>query len=133
MKLSGGCQCGDVRYAIGGATFNSVICHCIDCRKSSGAPAFAWFNVHVSDVRWTAGTIRQFASSDRAVRGFCPRCGTTLTFFEHAWPDVIDIATSSLDDPARVPPQVHLYVASRLAWLNVDDELPKFASARSEK
>jgi hypothetical protein len=120
-----------VRYSISGAAFNSVICHCIDCRKSSGAPAFAWFNVHVSDLRWIVGTIRQFASSDRAVRGFCARCGTTLTFFDQAWPDVIDIATASLDDPTMVPPQAHLYAASRLAWINVDDELPKFAGARS--
>lgn len=131
MGLQGGCYCGAVRYEVFGETFNSTICHCSDCRKASGAPAFAWFSVKTAGLGWTSGKPRQVRSSTRAVRSFCADCGTTLTWQEDAWPDEIDIATASLDDPEALPPADHTYTRSRLSWVNIDDGLPHYPATRS--
>jgi len=131
MSLQGGCYCGAVRYEIFGDTFNSTLCHCTDCRKASGAPAFAWFSVKLAGLGWLSGKPRQFRSSAHATRSFCQDCGTTLTWSTDAWPEEIDIATASLDDPAAVPPADHTYTRSRLGWMNLHDGLPKFQTTRS--
>jgi len=131
MSLSGGCYCGAVRYEARGQPFNSTLCHCVDCRKASGAPVFAWFSVETSGLHWTAGAPRRFRSSGHAERSFCPDCGTTLTWQDDRWPDEIDIATASLDDPEQVRPGDHTYVRSRLSWMTLHDGLPVFEQTRS--
>ena len=131
MALLGGCFCGAVRFETDGAPFNSTLCHCADCRKASGAPAVAWFSVAGSTLRWTAGQMQVRRSSPQAVRGYCAACGTTLTYQNDSWPDEIDIATASLDDPNLVPPRDHTFVRSRLDWLKLDDGLPQFQTTRT--
>jgi hypothetical protein len=101
------------------------------CRRASGAPFVAWFSVPRSQLR-LSGEPRRFRSSDKATRGFCPDCGTALTFELDGAADEIDITTASLDDPNRVPPADHIYASSRIAWIKLADALPQFAQARSE-
>ncbi|MCA1246788.1 GFA family protein [Massilia sp. MS-15] len=131
MHLEGGCFCGAVRYVVSGETFNSTLCHCSDCRRVSGAPALAWFSARRADFRFTKGEPARFASSAHVLRGFCPLCGTTLTFEDARWPEELDIASATLDDPEQVPPGDHTFVRSRLDWMRTDDGLPEYPSTRS--
>ena len=84
-----------------------------------------WFSVLRRDFRFTAGEPKVFHSSARAVRRFCPDCGTQLTFEAFAHPDEIDITIASLDDPNAVPPRDHTRAASRLVWDSIADGLPE--------
>ncbi len=122
--LRGGCFCGQVCYEARGTPFHATLCHCADCRRAAGAPAVAWFTVLQSNFRVTAGEPAVFRSSPRAVRRFCPTCGTQLTFEADATPDEVDITTASLDDPAAAPPRDHSYAASRVSWDRLDESLP---------
>lgn len=131
MKRSGGCFCGAVRYTVTGEVFNSTLCHCADCRRVSGAPAVAWFSARRADFRFTHGEPQRFASSEHVLRGFCPGCGTTLSFEDARWPEELDIATASLDDPEAVPPGDHTFVRSRLGWMKLDDGLPEYPATRA--
>lgn len=131
MSLLGGCFCGAVRYEASGEPFNSTLCHCVDCRKVAGAPAVAWFSVGSAALRWTAKEPAFFSSSAGVMRGFCPACGTTLTFQDARALDEIDIATCSLDEPERVPPADHTFVRSRLGWMRLHDGLPEYPTTRS--
>ncbi|HWL83259.1 MAG TPA: GFA family protein [Roseomonas sp.] len=128
--LTGGCACGRVRYEADGTPFNATICHCEDCRRSSGAPVVAWFSVPTASLRFTAEAPRHFASSAMAQRGFCPDCGTSLTYQRQDLPDEIDITTASLDDPEQVPPQDHTWVRSQLTWVRLADGLPRHVTVR---
>jgi hypothetical protein len=130
--LAGGCHCGAVRYEARGQPFHASICHCEDCRRVTGAPCVAWFSVARDGFRVVRGTMRLYASSPKAERGFCGDCGTSLTFAEHGLPGEIDVATASLDDPARVPPVAHLRVARKLPWLRFADGLPIYPGTRAD-
>jgi hypothetical protein len=132
MALEGGCMCGAVRYAADGAPFHSTLCHCVDCRRASGAPALAWFSVRRDALRWTAGAPARHASSPGVERQFCGRCGTQLTWHSASVPDEIDVTTCSLDDPEAVAPADHTFYAQRVRWLHLADGLPHYPRLRSQ-
>jgi hypothetical protein len=114
--LTGGCQCGAVRYALFATPDRTGICHCRMCQKAVGGPFFAWAAVGDTDLAWTRGAPAEFASSSAADRGFCARCGTPLTFRYRRRPDHIDVSLGSLDDPAAVTPTLVMGTESRLGW-----------------
>nr|WP_314542884.1 GFA family protein [uncultured Massilia sp.] len=132
MTWQGGCACGAVRYETDGPAFNRTLCHCVDCRRTSGAPAFAWFSVKTAALRWTAAPPLLRRSSPGVERGLCPRCGTALTWQADTSRDDIDVATASLDDPELAPPEDHTYASQRLSWLRIDDGLPRYPRTRAE-
>jgi hypothetical protein len=128
--LTGGCYCGQIRYEVTVETLDSSVCHCVDCRRVAGAPVVAWFTVPAVAVRFVAGSPKVFASSAHAQRGFCAACGTPLTYVNAHAPESVDITTCSLDDPALVPPQEHIYIRSRIGWVRFVDGLPAFEGLR---
>ena len=129
--IEGGCFCGFVRYRAGGSPFYETNCHCSICRRTSGAPFVTWFSVPQSDFAFTKGAPSSFQSSERGTRTFCSRCGTPLTFRSTNSPAEVDVTTCSLDNPERLPPKDHTRTSSRLSWVELGDQLPSFAEARS--
>jgi len=130
--LQGGCYCGAVRYVVEGEVFHGTLCHCRDCRRIAGAPAVAWFSTRMAKMRFTKGNPATFRSSEHVLRGFCATCGSTLTYQHDHYPDEIDIATASLDDPEAAPPQDHTFTAERLSWMRMNDGLPAWPRTRAE-
>jgi hypothetical protein len=75
----------------------------------------------------TKGQPKTINSSGTAMRSFCADCGTGL-FYRNATilPGIVDVQSSTLDDPAALPPAVQIQTAERLAWMKHIDELPEF-------
>lgn len=123
----GGCQCGAIRYKASGDPRHVAICHCTDCRKSSGAPLVSWAAFTEEDFAITAGSPKTFNSSGASMRSFCPDCGTGL-FFRNAdyLPGIVDIQSATLDDPDALKPQAHIQVAERIGWAAHLGNLPEF-------
>ena len=84
------------------------------CQKAGGGPFMAFAGVPLTDVNWTRGKPAIFRSSNLAARGFCPVCGTPLTF--QSQPDRISFTTGSFDDPSAIVPVEQLGRESLLAW-----------------
>lgn len=114
--LTGGCQCGGVRYALYAKPERVGICHCRMCQKAVGGPFFAWAASKATDLAWTRGAPAQFASSSSADRGFCSRCGTPLTFRYRKRPNDVDISLGSLEQPGGAVPTLVMGIESRLDW-----------------
>src|SRR5580704_15458486 len=78
--FEGGCLCGAVRCVATGQPKGIYWCHCDSCRKHSGAPASVFVAFEHSAYTVTKGEITKFDSSPgKTSRGFCARCGSTLT------------------------------------------------------
>jgi hypothetical protein len=121
----GGCLCGAVRYEITGAVRNPCFCHCASCRRATGAPMVPWGTFARDAVRFTHGRLTEYRSSARVWRGFCARCGTSLTYRREARAAEIDVTLATLDDPARIAPQMHVWVKDQLPWAAISDSLPR--------
>lgn len=114
-NITGGCQCGAIRYALSAAPEGSV-CHCRMCQKATGGLFAALASVKIADLRWTRGQPATFRSSSIAARDFCRDCGTPLAFrFINS--DTIELTIGSLDEPAAAAPRKNFGVESRLPWI----------------
>jgi hypothetical protein len=127
-RLDGGCLCGALRYRLNGTAIDAGYCHCRLCQRSSGAPVMAWATFAAADFAYTQGTPAIYRSSPQALREFCAACGTPLVF-RRPGETTVDITMASLDDATAIAPEYHIWTASRIAWFNTRDELPRHADA----
>ncbi|MDB6083637.1 MAG: hypothetical protein JWN43_1518 [Gammaproteobacteria bacterium] len=123
QETEGGCLCGGVRYRVCGTPRFSTICHCATCRRASGAPSVAWVTFQRDQVEFRAGTARAYVSSPGVVRQFCGNCGSAISFETIRFPDLIDLTTLSLDDPAAFPPTGEVWLEHRVSWEAVNPTL----------
>jgi len=126
VAFEGGCLCGAVRYRATGAPVRAVICHCSMCRRHSGAPALAFVHFPLDSFNWVKGEPTRYRSSTYAQRGFCSKCGSTLTMHEEILGDRVQVAVGSLDEPQRVRPDDHVWTQDQLSWFEINDQLPRF-------
>jgi hypothetical protein len=125
-ELEGGCQCGAVRYRINGEPVMAALCHCTMCRRANAAPAVAWAMFQEAQVAFLKDRPATYTSSAAARRGFCPVCGTPISFTADFLPGLIDITIGSLDRPERLAPTLHYWTSRQLPWLRCADDLPRF-------
>lgn len=124
--LQGGCQCGDCRYVISGEPIMAAICHCSMCRRAHAAPVVAWALYSSEQVVFSGAELNQYQSSAQASRGFCPRCGSQISFTAEFLPGLVDISLGSLDDPDAVQPTLHYWHDRHLSWIDFADQLPRY-------
>ena len=122
----GGCLCGGVRYRVAGKPRTSAICHCVSCRRASGAQSVAWVVFPSEAFSLVSGDPAEYRSSAGVSRTFCARSGTSLTYQHDGNPDSIDVTTASLDLPDELPPARHVWLEDKVGWESVDDGLPRF-------
>ena len=114
--LTGGCQCGALRYEWLEKPTHSSVCYCRMCQKASGAPFASFADIEKDDFAWTRGKPASFRSSSIAERDFCADCGTPLSFRRIDGPR-IEIMTGTFDRPDRVIPTRQYGTESRLGWV----------------
>jgi len=87
-----------------------------------------WISVPRSRFSFAKGAPRYFGSSPGVRRGFCGDCGSPLTYESERVPDEVHLYAASLVDARQVLPSRHVYVAEQLPWLEILDDLPRFAT-----
>lgn len=127
MEWTGGCLCGAILWRASAAPMRTVSCHCAICRRVSGAAFLTFVHFPAGAFAWVGGAPTRYRSSADAERGFCPRCGSTLSMHEAILPDRVQVTLGSLDTPDAVRPDDHVWTQSQLSWLRLDDPAPRFA------
>ena len=124
LLRQGGCLCGQVRFKALGRPTNVRICHCRLCQKAMGSPFFARALYPIAQVTVTGRTER-YASSPELWRVFCPTCGTRL-FAERPSAGRIGFGLAVFDHPDELAPECHFFVASKIGWVRINDDLPQY-------
>lgn len=129
MRFSGGCLCGAVRYQCSVEPGMAGLCHCEDCRRSSGAGHSAHLGVAESGVQMTGemkGYARPADSGNVVTRHFCTNCGAPIYSRNAAMPGMIFLRASSLDDLEVFKPQMHVFVSRAATWDQPRAGVPAF-------
>jgi len=99
------------------------------CRRHSGAAFLTYVGYPSDRVRFLKGRPAVYRSSDAAARGHCAAFGSPLTFVYHTDPETMWLTGGSFDDPTVAAPKEHWFVADKLAWVQLDDHLPRWPGA----
>ena len=123
-KLTGSCMCGRVTFEVEGPLSPPDACHCVQCRKQSGH-YFASANVPRNALAISGQeSLRWYASSQRARRGFCSECGSSL-FWDPLAGDKTAVAMGALDAPTGTHLEMHIFVAEQGDYYAIADGLPQ--------
>ncbi|MDT8328030.1 MAG: GFA family protein [Roseovarius sp.] len=118
----GSCLCGAVNFRVTAAPQGPSVCHCGQCRKQSG---HLWASAYVAMADLSiSGTVKWYAASATAKRGFCPTCGSFLFWKAHA-EDSMSFALGALDDPTGISLEKHIFVAEKGDYYEIADGVPQ--------
>jgi hypothetical protein len=115
-----------VRYRATGDPVATTLCHCHSCRLAAGAPSLAWVIFPTDGFAFTKGEPTFYNSSPGKVRGFCGRCGTSLTYQREERPQHMDMTTVSLDNPDAFAPTKEIWLREKIAWEEANPRIPHF-------
>jgi hypothetical protein len=116
-----------VTYEVSGSLDRNDACHCNQCRKWSGH-YFAGADVPRSALKIVTGEEKlTWYNTEKARRGFCSTCGSSLFFDpldrqKHDW---IGITLGTVDGPTDTKLKIHIYVANKGDYYEIADGLPQ--------
>lgn len=122
--MRGRCECGQVAFEVSQIRDNVTICHCQQCRRTSG---HLWAATHAKfeDVIFTTSTgLKWFQSSEWAKRGFCQNCGSSL-FYRMNEEEGIGIAAGCLEPPTNLHIGKHIFVKDKGDYYQIGDDAPQ--------
>jgi hypothetical protein len=129
--LTGGCNCGQVRYTLSAPPLAVVACHCTSCRKQSGATFSVNLVVRASTMAVEGELARWMdpdtESGEPLAREYCGTCGSPIRSAPSATPKFVVVKAGTLDSPDGFAPAMHIWTASKLAWVTIPEGLPQFA------
>lgn len=129
--ITGGCNCGAVRFEVTEPFQSAVYCHCTRCQRRTGAAASANARVAQDGFRVVAGEdrLRSWKPETGAEKFFCGDCGSAL--FSTS-PGAVGVRLGAIDGDPGIRPQARQFVAYAAAWEPLpDDGLPRFPESRS--
>jgi hypothetical protein len=128
--LEGGCACGEVRYRLTSPPLFVHCCHCRDCQRQTGSGFVLNAIIEADRVERLSGTPEPVTVPTDSGRPHdiyrCPSCRTAV------WSDygrrraMIFVRVGTLDDPAALKPDVHIYTRSKLPWIALPPDTPAF-------
>ena len=130
--LEGGCACRHVRYRIEVGPIVVHCCHCRWCQRETGS-AFAVNAVVEADrVALLQGGVEFVDTPSASGKGQriarCPHCRVAVWSHYPGGGDALRfVRVGTLDAPARVPPDIHIYTSTRQPWVVLPDGARAFA------
>jgi hypothetical protein len=119
QMITGGCLCGAVRYQTDGQPLVGLRCYCRDCQRASGSTDLPVMIVDKKQFKVTGKTgigAVTGGSGRKAIRHFCPDCGSLLFGTPEVAPEIVTVYVGSLDDPSVFNPAFAQFTRDRPAW-----------------
>jgi hypothetical protein len=129
FPLDGGCDCRHVRYRMETAPLFVHCCHCRWCQRESGA-SFA-LNAMIESDRVTVLGAEPELVHTPSQSGYgqdiarCPQCRIAVwSHYAGAGPLLRFVRVGTLDEPDRLPPDIHIFTTSRQPWVIIPPGVP---------
>lgn len=126
----GHCRCESIVISVSSEPEVSVLCHCDDCRRSTGAPMISAVAFVKDSIKWEKAESMGSFVNGSCTRTFCSICGTPIAQEHESAPDLIFFYTAFMDEPEKFPPTYHSFEGDQIDWLKLDDALPRYAKTK---
>jgi hypothetical protein len=129
LPLTGGCNCGAIRFEVSEPLVAALYCHCTRCQRRTGAGASANARTAPGSFRIASGEdrIRSWQPETGAAKFFCGDCGSALFSATGGDPPGIGVRLGAIDGDPGIRPSAHQYVAYEAVWEPIpDDGLPRY-------
>lgn len=122
MSLAGSCSCGAVTYRLTSAPMFVHCCHCKDCQRQTGSAFVINALIEAARVESSGETVAVAMPTDSGrphIVHRCPKCQTALWSNYGGREEIRFVRVGTLDEPAALPPDVHIYTRSKLPWVTL--------------
>lgn len=124
--MEGGCVCGSVRYRLEGAPMVTHCCHCSWCQRETGSAFVINAVIERDRVTVLAGEPELVMTPSESGRGQeiarCPSCRVAVwSHYPNAGRKAAFVRVGTLDAPAEVAPDVHIFTRSKLPWVRLPE------------
>jgi hypothetical protein len=129
-RFSGGCACGKIRYRLRSAPMFVNCCHCTNCQTQTGSAFVINALIETDRIETSSDRLEvtTWASGDDDVQDVyrCSECKVVVWSDYGRRPGLRFLRVGTLDDPSALPPRAHVFTQSKLAWVQVPDDVLKF-------
>jgi hypothetical protein len=129
-RLTGGCQCGAVRYELAGTPHQIYVCHCRECQKQSASAFGISVMARSADVRLLIGKLERWSRATDSGRTlacyFCATCGTRVWHGDKDQAQEISIKGGTFDHPVDLRRAIHIWTRRKLPGVIIPDETQQF-------
>jgi hypothetical protein len=136
-NLEGGCACGSVRYRLASAPMFVHCCHCRDCQRQTGSAFVLNALIEADRVRLVSGDADGAGVPTDSGRPHviyrCRSCKIAVWSNYGGVDKLRFVRIGTLDEPAALTPDVHIYVRSKLPWVKLPEDVPAFEAYYDSK
>lgn len=129
FPMAGGCTCRHIRYQLDSAPLFIHCCHCRWCQRESGASFALNAMIEADRVSVPGAVPERVDTPTNSGKGQqiarCPRCRVAVwSHYAGAGPLISFVRVGTLDDPDRLPPDIHIFTASKQPWVILPPGVP---------
>jgi hypothetical protein len=124
------CSCGQLHLTVEGEPSRIWICHCLECRRRTGAVAGNLARFQRDQITFNGQATawkRTGESGNRLTSYFCPTCGSTVYFETEAFPGIVAVAIGNFADPDFPVPAVSVWEETRHSWVALPADTKRMA------
>jgi hypothetical protein len=129
----GGCTCSYVRFRMTSKPLIVHCCHCRWCQRETGSAFALNAMIEADRVQLLEGDVQAIDTPSNSGKGQrvsrCPKCWVTVwSNYAGAGEALRFVRVGALDNPDSLPPDVHIFTASKQPWVKLPDNAPAFAA-----
>ncbi len=131
--FEGGCTCRAVRYRMSTRPIVVHCCHCRWCQRESGAAFAINAMIESGRVELLQGEVDVVLTPSNSGKGQkiarCPTCRVAVWSNYAGGGDVLRfVRVGTLDEPDRLPPDIHIFTSSKQPWVVLPPGMPAVAA-----
>ncbi len=130
MRFAGGCFCRTVRYRLLKAPMFVHCCHCTECQNQTGSAFAINALIETRQIEMLRGKLERVAMSEPEDSPHdiyrCRKCKVAVWSDYGRRPYVRFVRVGTLDRPARLAPDVHIFTRSKVPWVTLPKGVPAF-------
>jgi hypothetical protein len=127
--LDGRCTCGAVRYRMASGPLFVHCCHCRWCQRETGSAFVLNAMIEADRVQLLHGEPEMIDTPSNSGKGQqifrCPKCRVALwSHYAGAGDKVCFVRVGTLEEPDLLPPDIHIFTASKQPWVLLPPDVP---------